>query len=396
MLSQFKLRGWKIPLLVGSLLVGSGAILSYGIIQLSQFSQAQSETPSPLPNPPAQVTALGRLEPASEIIKLAAPLALDGDRVAELRVKRGDQVQVGQVIAILDSAQRLQAALKQAQAEVKVAQAQLAQVKAGAKTGEIQAQEANIIRVNAELEGTIATQRATITRWQSQVQTAQAEYDRFHRIFKEGAISASELDSKRLELETAQAQLREAEAALTRSMTTLAAQKREARATLNRIAEVRPVDVQAAQAEVERAQANQRQLETQLAQAYIRSPINGTVLKVNVRPGESLGDQGIVNLGTTAQMMVVAEVYQTDINRVRIGQKATIRGQAMTADLQGEVIEIGQQVEQQTVFSNQPGENLDRRVIEVKIRLDPRSSQQAASLSNLQVETLIQVSESQS
>lgn len=393
MLSQFKSLGWKRPVLLGSLLVGTGAIVAYGIVQISQFSQTNETAEIATPTPPPHVTALGRLEPSSEIVQVAAPLALDGDRVADIRVERGDRVKVGQVIAVLDSAKRLQAAFNQAQEEVRVAQARLAQVQAGAKSGEIQAQQATITRVNAELDGTIATQRATIARWQSQVRTAQAEYQRFNAIYQEGAISTSQLDAKRLDLETAQAQLKEAQAALSRSMNTLAAQQREANATLNRIAEIRPVDIQVAQAEVAQAQANQRQLQTQLEQAFIRSPINGTVLKIHVRPGESLGDEGIVSLGTTQQMMVVAEVYQTDIARVRPGQKANITGQAFPEQLSGTVVEIGQQVEQQAIFSNQPGENLDRRVVEVKIQLDPNSSERVAGLSNLQVATMIQVAE---
>ncbi|AFY60715.1 HlyD family efflux transporter periplasmic adaptor subunit [Synechococcus sp. PCC 6312] len=394
MLIKLKPKGWKVPALVGSLLVVTGGIIAYGASQVAQFSQANGTSEmTATPSPPAQVTALGRLEPLSEVIQVAAPLALDGDRVAELRVKRGDRVKTGQVIAVLDSAQRLQAALNQAQQEVQVAQARLAQVKAGAKSGEIQAQQATITRVNAELDGTIATQKATIARWQSQVRTAQSEYERFNAIYQEGAISTSQLDAKRLDLETAQAQLKEAQAALNRSMNTLAAQQREANATLDRIAEVRPVDIQVAQAEVERAIANQRQLQTQLEQAYIRSPINGTVLKVHVQPGESLGDEGIVSLGTTQQMMVVAEVYQTDIARVRPGQVAEITGQAFADQLTGTVVEIGQQVERQAIFSNEPGENLDRRVVEVKIQLSPESSPIAARFSNLQVQTAIQVSE---
>ncbi|MBD2775579.1 hypothetical protein ICL16_26860 [Iningainema sp. BLCCT55] len=68
--------------------------------------------------------------------------------------------------------------------------------------------------------------------------------------YQQGAISASNLDSKRLVAETAQAQLEQAKSAQKRTVETLKAQLSEAKATLNRIAEVRPVDVQAAQAEV--------------------------------------------------------------------------------------------------------------------------------------------------
>jgi HlyD family secretion protein len=49
------------------------------------------------------------------------------------------------------------------------------------------------------------------------------------------------------------------------------------------------------------------------------------------------------------------------------------------------------QVKQQNVFSNQPGENLDRRIIEVKIRLNPEDSEKVAGLTNLQVQTAIEL-----
>jgi HlyD family secretion protein len=59
------------------------------------------------------VVALGRLEPTGEVIKIAA--SSSGSRIAQLRVKQGDTVTKGQIIAILDSRDRLQAELEQAQ-----------------------------------------------------------------------------------------------------------------------------------------------------------------------------------------------------------------------------------------------------------------------------------------
>jgi len=67
-----------------------------------------------------QVTALGRLEPAAEV--KSVPAALSNDRVAKLLVQRGDRVEAGQVIAIMDSRDRLQNALLEAQAQAKVSQ----------------------------------------------------------------------------------------------------------------------------------------------------------------------------------------------------------------------------------------------------------------------------------
>lgn len=377
---------WLIGLVITATAV-TAAIAFYGSSQFNGVGE--DTTPPPVATPVKQVTALGRLEPQAEVIQLSAPLALDGDRVAQLLVKRGDRVQAGQVVAILDARDRLQTTLLEAQERVKNAQSRLAQVQAGAKTGEIRAQSATIARLQAELRGETKTQAAEIARWQSEARTTKAEYDRFQQLYRQGAISTSDLDGKRLAAETAQAQLEQALAGRNRTTETLQAQLNEARATLDRIAEVRPVDVQVAQTEVDTAIAQQQRAEAELEQAYIRAPIAGQILEVHTRAGEKISEDGIADLGQTANMTVVAEVYQTDISKVRVGQPAVVTSQAFTGELSGEVVLVGLQVSRQNVFSNQPGENLDRRVVEVRINLTPEASRQVAGLTNLQVETAI-------
>ncbi len=370
--------------------VVTGGIAIYGVSN----SELVSQSPQPTMPTIKKITALGHLEPESEVIHLSAPQALDGDRVAQLLVKEGEQVKVGQVVAILDSSSRLQDALLEAQAQVRVTQSKLAQVRAGAKTGEIGAQAAQVARFQAELRGEVSTQKATIARWQSEVNNARAEYDRYQSLYQEGAISASQYDQKRLALETDLAQLNEAKANQNRTADMLQAQINEARATLNQIAEVRPVDVLSAQTEVERALAAAKRAQTELEQAYIRTPMAGQILKIHTQEGEQIGgsdsNDGIADLGQTERMVVVAEVYQTDIGKVQLGQQAIITSQAFRGELQGTITQIGLQVNRQNVFSNQPGENLDRRVVEVKIRLSPTDSKRVASLTNLQVQAAIQ------
>ncbi|MEA5416525.1 hypothetical protein [Synechococcus sp. BA-132 BA5] len=56
--------------------------------------------------------------------------------------------------------------------------------------------------------------------------------------------------------------------------------------------------------------------------------------------------------------------------------------------MQGTVVEIAREVSRQTVFSGQAGENLDRRVLEVKIGLTPQESAVASHLNYLQVNVL--------
>jgi HlyD family secretion protein len=380
---------WLIGLMVLATAVTGGTVV-YSLAKLTASPPA-TDSAAELPAPAQKVTALGRLEPEAEVIRLAAPLSLDGDRVAQVLVKEGDRVQAKQVVAILDSRDRLQDALRQAQEQVRVAQSKLAQVKAGAKSGEILAQQATVNQAQAQLRGELETQKATIARWQSETRTARAEYQRFLKLYQQGAVAASELDSKRLAAETAQSQLREAQAAFSRTNQTLQAQVRQAKATLSQIAEVRPVDVQAAQTEVESAIATQKQAQTDLAQAYIRAPMSGQILKIHTKAGEKISSDGIADLGQTERMVAVAEVYQTDIDKIRMGQPAVITGEAFTGELRGTVALIGRQVLRQNTFSNQPGENLDRRVVEVKIRLNPQDSQKVSGLTNLQVNAAIQL-----
>jgi HlyD family secretion protein len=404
----------------------TGGMVIYGITNFGQPAKTAVNKVQ-VNEPILRVSALGRLEPETEIIKLSAPLALDGDRVAEILVKQGDNVQAGRVVAILQSRDPLKNAVIQAQKKVRVAQAKLQQIKAGAKSGDIkeqaaiverikaqysgdkQAQIENIARITAQWDGDRIAQGATINKLTAELKNAESEYQRYQKLFSEGAISNSVIDSKRLNVETAKQILSESEAILNRINTTANKQLAEARVALNRInttsnqqisaakaklnsiAEVRPVDVELAQTEVESAIANLKRAETELEAAYIRVPMSGQILKIHTKVGEKIDKEGIADLAQTSTMIAVAEVYQTDISKIKVGQKATVTSQGFTGELQGTVWQIGLQVKRQNVFSDQPGENLDSRIVEVKIRLNPEDSQKVSSLTNLQVQTAIKL-----
>jgi HlyD family secretion protein len=373
-----------------ALMLAGGAIAAGSFYwTMSQIGQKPAEPAFSMPAV-QPIAALGRLEPVSEVVRVSVPAALNNDRVNQLWVKRGDRVQSNQVIAVLDSYYRLNTLLLEARQRVSVAEAELARVRAGAKPGEIAAQQAEIERLRAELQGELTAQTATIARRRAEVEVARADYDRYLALYREGAIAASTLDQRRLTLETAQAQLAEVEANRNRTANTLRTQIRQATATLNQIAEVRPTDVQVAQAGVDQAKAAVQRAQAELNEAQVRAPMAGTVLEIYTQAGEAIAEAGLVDLGNTNQMEVVAEVYQSDVARVRQGQMATISSDAFAGELQGRVNQIGQQVSQQRVFSTQPGENLDRRVVEVRIRFNAADSQRIAHFTNLQVQVAIQ------
>lgn len=401
---------------VGAIATGLTAIYT-----INRVTQRPTESPvAPSTSPAIRgVTALGRIEPSGEVIQLSAPSTIEGARVAELLVTEGDVVRPNQVIAVLDSRDRLQAGLERAKKEVNVAQANLEVVRAGAKPGAISAQEATIERLRAELRGETEAQQKKIARLEAQLQEAtksqnaivrrleaelrsvEKELERYQQLAKNGAISKSELDNRRLQVETAREklgevkanrdeilstlteQLAEAKATLNKTVAVLTEQINEANATLEQIKEVRPVDIKRAEAEVESAIAAIGQAQAELELAYVRAPVAGRILKVHTRAGESVyREKGIADLGQTDQMIVIAEIYESDIKKVRLGQRVSITSetQAFEGELRGTVRKIGLQIGKKDVLDTDPAADVDARVVEVNIRLNPEDSPRVAGL----------------
>ncbi|MBK1986815.1 ABC exporter membrane fusion protein [Sphaerospermopsis aphanizomenoides BCCUSP55] len=386
---------WKI-ILAASIALATGWISFYSFSQLKlkpnsqvQSSSLNSSTATPVK---IAVTALGRLQPKGKITHLSAPNSINGVRVEKLLVAEGDEVNKGQILAYLEDYERSKAAIKQAFDKLLVAKAKLAQVKAGAKPGDINAQQATITRLDSQLKGEIAAQTATINRIQAEVDNAQKESDRYQQLYKDGAISASIADTKNLQLKTSQQQLTEAQATLARTKNTLQDQTKEAKARLNSIKEVRNVDVALAESEVKSAETAIQQAKADHNLTYIKSPIDGRILKIHAKNGEVISTSGFAEVGQTSEMNVVAEVYQTDIQKVRVGQKAIITSATFPGKIQGTVKEIGWQIDKQSIFSINPNSDTDRRIVEVKISIDqPADSQKVSRLTNLQVDVAIQI-----
>lgn len=384
---------WRV-VLIASLAVATGLVSFYSFSQNKFRSQVQTPPANPPKATPVKVavTALGRLQPEGEITTLSAPSSTNGIRVERSLVKEGEQVKAGQVLAYLEDYSRSTAALEQSLDKLQIAKVKLAQVKAGAKPGDIEAQKAAIARLESQLKGDVATQQATINRIQAELDNAQSENDRYQQLFKQGAVSASVSDTKALQLKTIQQQLTEAKASLNSTQNTLSDQIKEANARLNSIKEVRSVDVDLAQTDVRSALTSIKQAKADQELTYIKAPIDGKVLKIHAKTGEVISSNGFAEIGKTSQMYVIAEVYQTDVQKVRVGQKATITSTAFPGKLSGTVSEIGWQVDKQSIFSLNPRSDTDRRIIEVKISIDnPADSERVSRLTNLQVDVAIKI-----
>ncbi len=461
--TKLTVGGKQTPFMWGT--VALMAISSSGIyIQQQQSTQQAEKTQSIVDatkSVPTTVTALGKLAPKGEVIKLSAPTSNEGVKIDKLLVEEGTTVKSGQLIAILDSQGRLQAAVDEAKAKVDVARSNLAKVKAGAKQGEINAQKATIAKLQAEQGTSIEAQKATVaklvaetatqievqkatiakivaeTATQIEAQTgaiaeaqaglanAQAEDKRYVTLYEQGAVSASNSDSKRLTLQTTQQKVNQAQANLKRIESTGKQQLAEAQANLRRIqtsgqqqiiearanlrkletstqqqvkesqftlvkiVEIRPVDVLSAKTEIDSAIASLKRAEANLAQAYIKSPQDAQILEVFARPGEVVGTNGIADLGKTSQMYSVVEIYQNDVNKVRVGQKVKVTSNSLPSKLQGTIERVGIQIKRQNTINADPSSNIDDRVVEVHVALDSESSQKAAKFTNLQIQATI-------
>ena len=423
--SQNLLRSPVLLAIIASLAIGGISV--YAVMKFQATANEKQKTPVAVQPVVKTVTALGRLEPKGEIIKLSAPSSNEGNRVEQLLVKESDRVKAGQVVAIMDNRDRLQASLAEAQKQVQVAKTRLNQVKAGAKQGEIGARQATVNRLQVELEGNIKTQQATINRIEAELlgqqrslqatvarvaaqrRNAQADVQRYETLYKAGAISSQEVDSRRLNAETStqaliesqatqtrtvatlQQQLNEAKANQDQTLASLQQQINEAKANLNQTAEVRPTDIANAQAEVDSAQATADKIRVQLAQAYVVAPKAGRILEINTRAGETVASEGIVALGQTDQMYAVVEVYQSDIKKVRPGQDVRVSSDSLRHELEGRVDWIGMEVKRQNLINTDPSSNIDGRVVEVHVQLNKLSSQNASSFTNLQVKAVIEL-----
>ena len=143
----------------------------------------------------------------------------------------------------------------------------------------------------------------------------------------------------------------------------------------------------AGQLKVDVARAELQAAQSALDLDTVRAPFAGQVIAIHARRGERVGPEGIAELAETDRMYAVAEVYETDIGRVKVGERATIRSPALQPGLDGTVERIGMKIGKLDLLDTDPVARTDARVVEVEIRLD--DSSRAAALSNLQVEVAI-------
>jgi HlyD family secretion protein len=180
---------------------------------------------------------------------------------------------------------------------------------------------------------------AAVSRAKARVKSARTERDRVGALFAQGIAAVQLRDDKQLAVDVTQSELESAEA--------------------------------------------------KLALDTVVAPVGGRVIAIRARAGERVTADGILEIAPTERMYAVADVYETDIGRVRTGQRARLRSAALQGDVEGTVESIGMRVQRLEAVDIDPAARTDARVVQVDIRLDDPSRTEA--LSNLQVEAFIEV-----
>ena len=305
---------------------------------------------------PAQVSALGTIAPRGRIRHVAAPSSFS--RVGRLLVDEGDKVVAGQVIAYADDRELRSTELEQAKAQVTIAESKLAKLLAGPDPHEVSALSAAL---NSAIESCEQRKR---------------ELARASELIKSKSISQEEFEDSKLQV----------------TLATLAIRELEAKQNL--LLSVRDEDVHVFRSELQASVGRVATAKENLAMAEIVSPMDGLVLRVHVRDGERPRDSGIIELGDTRQMQVIAEVYEADAIRLRVGSPARVVLKSSGVELQGVVSHVRPLVGRKTVLDNDPVSDADARVVETIIDLDDKDGVLVESLSNASVTVTIRANES--
>jgi len=346
------MKAWPMkarPLVIGAVVIAAagGAYALFGTSAPPPVSPVRAATS------PVGVGALGRVEPASRIRRLAPGSGQEGSRIDRLLVSEGAVVEAGQVVAEFHDAALRDAALAQAEAQRDQAAARLARTRAGGRASEVTAQRARIEALtNAE---------ASLRR----------EAERAERLERTGAGAEATAERARFAANRARAE------------------RAEALAVLDTLLSPRAEDLALAEAEFAAAEAAVTRARAEAAMARLRAPIGGTVLRILSRAGERVSSDGVLEMADLGAMDVVAEVFETDLPRLRLGAPAEVLVPGEARRFPATVREIGWQVRRNVQGQTDPVAAVDARTVEVRLTLSAEGAAALSRRSNMQVQVAI-------
>jgi HlyD family secretion protein len=223
-----------------------------------------------------------------EVTQVEASFRIAG-KVLERLVEEGQTIQEGQILARLE-AKDLEQALAMRQADNAVARAVLAELQAGSRMEEI------------------GTAKAALDQSTADLKRLEPDEARIRDLHQRGIVSTRDYESTQAALAAAQARVRQAE-----QQYALVKQG------------PRSEDIAQGRAKYEQAQQGLALAQTQLGYATLTAPFSGVVLSVNVEPKEYVAPgTAVATIGNLAHVWLRAYVEETDLGRVKVGQKAIL------------------------------------------------------------------------
>lgn len=326
-----------------TLAVGLGAFLLTGSLVLASRRSHESSNAAAMARTsqaPLLIAGPGRVEPYSEDIKIGSELS---GRLKSVNVEEGDAIHRGQVLAELENAD-YHAQVESARANVIAKEAVLRKVINGARRQERDEAWSSVNEAKAIMEN------------------AQSELKRRQELFSAGVVSREELDRYSREADVAKAKYDEV---------------LQHHALVDDHA--REEDRSFAEADLQLAQGQLAEAEARYAKTFVRSPIDGTVLRKHHRSGESVSNSStvpdpILTIGDRKMLRVRVDVDETDVSKVQVGQRAYVTADAFGKQkFWGHVVRVGQQLGPKNVRTDEPTERVDTKILETLVELDPGS-----------------------
>ncbi len=321
-----------------------------------------------------------------------------------LRVKEGDRVREGQVLATMDDANLL-GEISQMQGQLAQQEANLQALIAGNRPEDIAKAEAQLAEAEANLQQLrsgnrpqdIAQSAARLAQAQATLQQSETDVQRHQYLYREGAIAQETLDQKITDRAVARTQVTEAEQGLalqeagTRPEEIDQAQAKvdqQAQAVALLKAGTRQEEIDQARAQVQSARGSLQTVESQLKDTQIVAPFDGTVLKKYADVGSFVSPSVSGGTGTTSsasilllasdRLQVVVNLSEAQIAQVKLGQSVEIKADALPNEkFTGKVEQIAPQA---SVTQNVTS-------FEVRVAIDvPNKSAKAALKVGMNVE----------
>jgi HlyD family secretion protein len=307
---------------------------------------------------PETISGNGTIEATEVDISAKIP-----ERIVELTVDEGANVEKGKLIAKLDDVE-LAAAVAQAKAAVETAKSNLADLISGARKEEIAQARANAAAAKSNWDNMVAgprpqeidTAKAALDQASANLDKASKDWTRIQNLFADGAISAQQRDAAKTGYDSAVSQRDAAKSQLDlllagyrpQQIETAKKQFDAAKQQLDLVlAGARPDQISAARARLNQAAATLQQLQAQFDYTLITSPLNGVVLIKNMEQGElaNIGSP-IVTIADLDNVWLRVYVPEPDIGKLKLGQSASVTVDSYPKKpFQGKVTEISSQAE---------------------------------------------------